>query len=461
MSDHFSVEVGAGLTNSDSGIHSAKACVIRVLGVGGGGGNTLQHMINQSLGGVEFIAVNTDSQALNRSTAPLKVQIGVKLTDGLGAGCDPNKGRKAAEESRDDIKKLLQGSRMIFITAGMGGGTGTGAAPIIADIAQETGALTIAVVTKPFSFEGRRHMINAEAGITELSKHVDSLIVIDNEKLLNNLGANISIINAFNEANDVLLNAVKGITDSITAPGFINLDYSDIETVMRGRGHAIIGNGVGQGANFVEDAVQRAIHSPLIDQVDIKSATGLLVNARVNQNFPINKWAQINNEIQSYADEEADCKYGIIFDDQLAEDQIVVTILVTGISGVDSNISESPAAVARTNASLRRNNALSDGSFFKQAQSYNGAIGGHGAQMVRPQVMAQGQKVDPRMRMAPQPVAPNQMGQNQQMNLNVNPAMNKGMDRGYDAREVQVAGEANNEDWSEMVEVPAIFRKKV
>ncbi|HIX56000.1 MAG TPA: cell division protein FtsZ [Candidatus Anaerobiospirillum pullistercoris] len=454
MSDHFSVEVGSAPTNSDAGIHSAKACVIRVLGVGGGGGNTLQHMINQSLGGVEFIAVNTDSQALNKSTAPLKVQIGVKLTDGLGAGCDPNKGRKAAEESREDIKKLLQGSRMIFITAGMGGGTGTGAAPIIADIAQETGALTIAVVTKPFRFEGRRHMINAEAGITELSKHVDSLIVIDNEKLLKNLGANISIINAFNEANDVLLNAVKGITDSITAPGYINLDFSDVETIMRGRGHAIIGNGVGQGANFVEDAVQRAIHSPLIDQVDIRSATGLLVNARVNQNFPIGKWAQLNEEIQNYADEEADCKYGIVFDDQLAEDQIVVTILVSGISVNDPNAVESPAAMARTNASMRRN-APADNGFFKQAQNYGGAQAPRGAQPLPRQAVAQGQQIDPRMRMAQQQTQQQPMGA-------MNPAMaQKAVNQSYDPREVQVTGEANNDDWTEMTEVPAIFRKKV
>ena len=452
MSEHISVEVGTNPTISESGIHSAKACVIRVLGVGGGGCNTLQHMINQSLGGVEFIAVNTDSQALNRSTAPLKVQIGVKLTNGLGAGLDPNIGRKAAEESKDDLKKLLQGSQLIFITAGMGGGTGTGAAPIIADIAQETGALTIAVVTKPFQFEGKRHIVNSEAGITELSKHVDSLIVIDNDKLLKNLGANISIINAFNEANDVLLNSVKGITDSITAPGFINLDFSDIVTIMRGRGHAIIGNGVGQGANFVEDAVQRAIHSPLIDQVDIKSATGLLVNARVNQNFPISKWAQINQEIQNYADEEADCKYGVVFDDQLAEDQIVVTILVTGISGFDQTQSESPAAMARTAAQLRRNAPTPDNNFFKQAQGYNpnaGVAPRAPQALSRPQ--AQPQPMDARMR-APQ------------ANMGVNPAMQQkavGQNMPYSQQEVQINGEANNDEWSEMNEIPAIFRNKI
>jgi cell division protein FtsZ len=321
------------------------SCVIRVLGVGGGGGNSLQHMINENLSGVEFIAVNTDSQALVQSTSPLKVQIGVKLTNGLGAGCDPNKGRKAAEESKEDIKKLLQGSDMVFVTAGMGGGTGTGAAPIIAEIAKETGALTVAVVTKPFKFEGKRHMVNAESGITELSKHVDSLIVIDNDKLLKNLGANISIVNAFNSANDILFNAVKGITDSITNPGYINLDFADVVTVMKGRGHAMIGNGVGQGANFVEDAVDRAIHSPLIEQVDIKSAAGLLANVRVNPNFPITKWEEICNAIQSYADEDADCKFGMSFDESISEDQVIITILITGISATDLN---RPANQARS-----------------------------------------------------------------------------------------------------------------
>ncbi len=345
-------------TAADSNIHPANNCVIRVIGVGGGGGNSLQHMINQSLSGVEFIVVNTDTQALTKSTSPTKVQIGVKLTNGLGAGCDPNKGRKAAEESKEDIKKLLQGSDMVFITAGMGGGTGTGAAPIIAEIAKETGALTVAVVTKPFRFEGKRHMINAQAGISDLSKHVDSLIVIDNDKLLKNLGANVSIVNAFSEANDVLLNAVKGITDSITRPGYINLDFADVKTVLMGRGHAMIGNGVGKGANFVEDAVQHAIHSPLIEQVDIKSAAGLLVNARVNPNFPISKWEQICTEIQSYADEEADCKMGLSFDEKIAEDEIAVTILITGISAADVPGAESPAAVARAQASMRRSNAL-------------------------------------------------------------------------------------------------------
>ncbi len=370
MSD-FRVE-SVSNSNAGSTITPSGKCVIRVLGIGGGGGNSLQHMINDSLSGVEFIAVNTDSQALSKSTSPLKVQIGVKLTNGLGAGCDPNKGRKAAEESKEDIKKLIQGSDMVFITAGMGGGTGTGAAPIIAEIAKETGALTVAVVTKPFKFEGKRHMVNAESGITELSKHVDSLIVIDNDKLLKNLGANISILNAFHAANDVLLNAVKGITEAITSPGYINLDFADVVTVMRGRGHAMIGNGVGQGANFVEDAVDRAIHSPLIEQVDIKSAAGLLANVRVNPNFPIAKWEEICNAIQSYADEEADCKFGMSFDDSIAEDQVAITILITGISATDNAL---VANKPRPNADVGLNRPAMPGTrpvargFFTQART--------------------------------------------------------------------------------------------
>ena len=370
MSD-FRVE-SVSNSNAGSTITPSGKCVIRVLGIGGGGGNSLQHMINDSLSGVEFIAVNTDSQALSKSTSPLKVQIGVKLTNGLGAGCDPNKGRKAAEESKEDIKKLIQGSDMVFITAGMGGGTGTGAAPIIAEIAKETGALTVAVVTKPFKFEGKRHMVNAESGITELSKHVDSLIVIDNDKLLKNLGANISIVNAFNAANDVLLNAVKGITDAITSPGYINLDFADVVTVMRGRGHAMIGNGVGQGANFVEDAVDRAIHSPLIEQVDIKSAAGLLANVRVNPNFPIAKWEEICNAIQSYADEEADCKFGMSFDDSIAEDQVAITILITGISATDNTLAANkprPNTVEGLNRPAMPGTRPAARGFFTQART--------------------------------------------------------------------------------------------
>ncbi len=337
MSDDYSV-LDSTETNK---IYNAK---IIVVGVGGGGCNTIQHMIDNNLKNVEFIAVNTDANSLTRSTSDIKVQIGVKLTSGLGSGCDPNKGRKAAEESAEDIKKLLQGADMIFITAGMGGGTGTGAAPIIAQIAKEVGALTVAVVTKPFTFEGKRHAVNAESGITELSKHVDSLIVIDNDKLLRNLGANIAIIKAFECANDVLLNAVRGITDAITVPAFINLDFADVVTIMRGRGHAVICNGFGKGPNMVEDAVDKAINSPLVDQVDIRSASGVMAYVKINPNFPIIQLDNVCSAIQAYADEDADCKTGIFFDENLAEDEVSLTLLIAGISAVDPR---NPANMAR------------------------------------------------------------------------------------------------------------------
>ena len=338
MSDDYSVQDS---TTEKNKIYNAK---IIVVGVGGGGCNTIQHMIDNGLQNVEFIAVNTDANSLTRSTSDIKVQIGVKLTSGLGSGCDPNKGRKAAEESAEDIKKLLQGADMIFITAGMGGGTGTGAAPIIAQIAKEVGALTVAVVTKPFTFEGKRHAVNAESGITELSKNVDSLIVIDNDKLLRNLGANIAIIKAFECANDVLLNAVRGITDAITVPAFINLDFADVVTIMRGRGHAVICNGFGKGPNMVEDAVDKAINSPLVDQVDIKSASGVMAYVKINPNFPIIQLDNVCSAIQAYADEDADCKTGIFFDENLAEDEVSLTLLIAGISAVDPR---KPANMAR------------------------------------------------------------------------------------------------------------------
>ncbi|MBP5243703.1 MAG: cell division protein FtsZ [Succinivibrio sp.] len=358
MSDDYSVQDSTE-TNK---IYNAK---IIVVGVGGGGCNTIQHMIDNGLQNVEFIAVNTDANSLTRSTSDIKVQIGVKLTSGLGSGCDPNKGRKAAEESAEDIKKLLQGADMIFITAGMGGGTGTGAAPIIAQIAKEVGALTVAVVTKPFTFEGKRHAVNAESGITELSKNVDSLIVIDNDKLLRNLGANIAIIKAFECANDVLLNAVRGITDAITVPAFINLDFADVVTIMRGRGHAVICNGFGKGPNMVEDAVDKAINSPLVDQVDIKSASGVMAYVKINPNFPIIQLDNVCSAIQAYADEDADCKTGIFFDENLAEDEVSLTLLIAGISAVDPR---KPANMAR-----RELNSLNEREANKAAMFHDNA----------------------------------------------------------------------------------------
>ena len=371
MSD-FKVAAVSNAAMGDN-IQAAGKTRILVIGVGGGGCNALQHMINQSMSGVDFIAVNTDSVALTRSTAAIKVQIGVNLTHGLGSGCNPNVGRKAAEESHDDLKRLLQNADMVFITAGMGGGTGTGAAPLIAEIAKkECQALTVGVVTKPFKFEGKSHMVNAQSGIAELSKHVDSLVVIDNNKLLTNLGANVSILNAFNAANDVLYRAVFGIADIITNADYINVDFNDVKMVMADAGLSVIGIGRGKGPTYVEDALTQAIRNPLIDDVDVKSASGLLVHTKVSPNFSISRWEELNEAIQKYVTEESDCgsKIGMSFDESLGEDEIVVTIIMTGISQAPLAGSEAPAAVAaRAQAALcRQGNALppAQNGFFSQ-----------------------------------------------------------------------------------------------
>lgn len=331
MSDFKKVEEPA--VDSQEAVAAEKdlgKCVIRIVGVGGGGCNCVQHMVDEKVNGVEFIAVNTDMKALSESRVPVKVQIGVQQTHGLGSGCNPDIGRKAAEESKEALKNLLQGSEMVFITAGMGGGTGTGASPVIAALARECGALTVAVVTKPFNFEGKRHMKNALAGIEELSKQVDSIIVIENRKLASFMG-NVSAKNCFAAADDVLLKAVRGITDSINVAGYINVDFADVRTMMTGSGRAWIGMGTGHGTNAVADAMQEAIHCPLTDQVDIKSAAGILAVIRVNPNLPMSKLDELGDEIQTYADEDSEFKFGLSFDDKLAEDEISVTVLIAGI----------------------------------------------------------------------------------------------------------------------------------
>ena len=367
MSEQNLSSLGSGNTATDANIQQPTACRIVVIGVGGGGGNSLQHMINTGIDGVEFIAINTDAAALSRNTAPLKVQIGVKLTGGLGAGINPNVGRKAAEESREDIKKLLQGARLIFITAGMGGGTGTGAAPVVAAIAKEVGALTVGVVTRPFSFEGRNHMYNAQVGINELSKYADSLIVVENDKLLRNLGANVSIVNAFHAADDVLTKAVKGISDAITQPAFINLDYNDLVAVMS----------------------NRAIHSPLIEQVDITSAEGLLAYCAVNPNFPIIKWEEICSELQNYTnDNDATCKFGMFFDDSLDEDEICITVLVAGILGSDT-LRQDRAVAQRLEGAQRRAQSVTQESQSHPAPLFT--TGSGKPQNLQELVSAQGQ----------------------------------------------------------------------
>ena len=363
MSD-FKVAAVSSASSGNS-IKAAEGSRILVVGVGGGGGNSVQYMMQQGIDNVEFVVVNTDSRALQASMVPKKLQIGINLTQGLGAGTNPNVGRKAAEESREVIKKMLQGADMVFISAGMGGGTGTGAAPLIAEIAKkECNALTVAVVTKPFTFEGRVHQVNAQAGITDLAKNVDALTIVDNNKLLKNLGANVSILNAFNAANNVLYQSVHSVTDIINKAGFINVDFNDIRMAMLNRGMAVIGTGFGKGPSFVEDAVQQAVHNPLIEQVDINSASGLLVHIRVNPNFSIAKLDEICEEIKSYADEQADSKHGLTFDESMAEDEIAVTIIISGISTNESGRGEK---VLRSNR-LYQPVSQTEGGFFTMAQ---------------------------------------------------------------------------------------------
>jgi cell division protein FtsZ len=301
---------------------------IKVIGVGGGGNNAVNRMISAGLRGVEFLTVNTDAQALLLSQAPMKIQIGEKLTKGLGAGANPEVGEKAAQESRDDILAALKGADMVFVTAGMGGGTGTGAAPIVAECAKEVGALTVGVVTKPFTFEGRRRMQQAERGIAKLMEKVDTLITIPNDRLLQVVEKRTSILDAFRIADDVLRQGVQGISDLIAVPGLINLDFADVKTIMMQTGSALMGIGVGTGENRAADAAQTAISSPLLE-TSIQGAKGVLLNITGGLNlglFEVNEAAEI---ISQAADPEANIIFGAVIDERL-QDEIHVTVIATG-----------------------------------------------------------------------------------------------------------------------------------
>ncbi|KGQ56502.1 Cell division protein FtsZ [Gallibacterium anatis] len=311
--------------------------VIKVIGVGGGGGNALNHMVQDEFKGVEFFSVNTDAQALRKSLAQQTIQIGAEITKGLGAGAKPEVGRQAAEEDREALRSMLEGADMVFIAAGMGGGTGTGAAPIIAEVAKELGILTVAVVTKPFKFEGKKRMQFAESGIQELAKYVDSLITIPNDKLLKVLGKNISFLEALAAANDVLRNAVRGISDIITSPGFINVDFADVKTVMSEMGYAMMGTGIAIGEvgdGRAEKAAQDAIASPLLEDIDISGAKGVLVNITTSGfNFGLGEFEAVGETIHAFAAEDATVVIGTSVNPELPEDELRVTIVATGIGG--------------------------------------------------------------------------------------------------------------------------------
>ncbi|AKP72242.1 Cell division protein FtsZ [Piscirickettsia salmonis] len=332
-----------------------QTAVIKVIGVGGGGGNAVEHMVAGNIEGVDFICANTDAQALKNSSARTIMQLGTEVTKGLGAGADPSKGRQAAEEDRERIKEVLEGADMLFITAGMGGGTGTGAAPVVAEIAKELGILTVAVVTKPFPFEGRRRMQVAEHGIKEFSKHVDSLITIPNEKLLSVLGKSVSLLDAFKEANNVLLGAVQGISELITRGGLINVDFADVRTVMSEMGMAMMGTGSASGESRAREAAEAAIKSPLLEDINLAGARGLLVNITAGMDLSIGEFEEVGDAIKEFASEEATVVVGTVIDPEMSED-LRVTVVATGI-GLDRSTEQSEPTV-KVLESMRDHNRL-------------------------------------------------------------------------------------------------------
>jgi len=319
---------------------------IKLMGIGGGGGNAVDHMVRAGIEGVDFICANTDAQALNNVQARTTLQLGANMTKGLGAGANPDIGRQAALEDRERIQEVIEGTDMLFITAGMGGGTGTGAAPVVAQLAKEMGILTVAVVTKPFPFEGKRRMKVASDGITELQQHVDSLITIPNEKLLTVLGKNMSLLDAFKSANEVLQGAVQGIAELITRPGLINVDFADVKTVMAEMGMAMMGSGIGTGEERAREAAEAAINSPLLEDVNLSGARGILVNVTAGMNMAIGEFEEVGNTIKQFASEDAQVVVGTVIDPELDE-ELRVTVVATGL-GRPQEQGARPRAVART-----------------------------------------------------------------------------------------------------------------
>ena len=324
--------------------HSQSA-VIKVIGVGGGGGNAVAHMVDIGIEGVDFICANTDSQALKDSRVRTSLQIGCNITKGLGAGANPDIGRQAAMEDRDRIHEAIDGADMLFITAGMGGGTGTGAAPIVAQVAKELGILTVAVVTKPFLMEGSKRMAIAEHGIAELGKSVDSLITIPNEKLLTVLGGETTLLDAFRSANQVLQGAVQGIAELITRPGLINVDFADVKTVMAEMGMAMMGSGSSSGEDRAREAAEAAVSSPLLEDINLAGAHGILVNVTAGMDLSIGEFQEVGNTVKEFASEDATVVIGTVIDPDMT-DRIRVTVVATGLGQSMAN-AESPMRIVR------------------------------------------------------------------------------------------------------------------
>src|SRR6202522_3250284 len=308
----------------------SQSAVIKVLGVGGGGGNAVSHMVQAGLEGVDFICINTDAQALKHSKVRTALQIGCNITKGLGAGADPEVGRQAAMEDRDRIIELIEGCDMLFITAGMGGGTGTGAAPVVAQVAKELGILTVAVVTRPFEMEGNKRGRVADQGMLELSKYVDSLITIPNQKLLSVLGSTTTLLDAFKAANTVLQGAVQGIAELITRPGLINVDFADVRTVMSETGMAMMGSGSAAGDDRAREAAEAAISSPLLEDINLSGAQGILVNVTAGMDLSIGEFQEVGNVIKQFASDDATVVVGTVIDPDMAN-QIRVTVVATGL----------------------------------------------------------------------------------------------------------------------------------
>ena len=335
--------------------------VIKVIGVGGGGGNAVNHMVKSNIEGVEFICANTDAQALKSIGARTILQLGTGVTKGLGAGANPEVGRQAALEDRERIAEVLQGTNMVFITTGMGGGTGTGAAPIIAEVAKEMGILTVAVVTRPFPFEGRKRMQIADEGIRLLSESVDSLITIPNEKLLTILGKDASLLSAFAKADDVLAGAVRGISDIIKRPGMINVDFADVRTVMSEMGMAMMGTGCASGPNRAREATEAAIRNPLLEDVNLEGARGILVNITAGPDLSLGEYSDVGSIIEAFASEHAMVKVGTVIDPDM-RDELHVTVVATGLGAkiekpvkvIDNSVQTSYAASSAHSATARQ-----------------------------------------------------------------------------------------------------------
>lgn len=327
--------------------------VIKVFGVGGGGGNAVEYMVLEHIEGVEFFVANTDAQALRKSQVSHTIQIGSNVTKGLGAGANPDVGKNSAEEDRETIRAALEGADMVFIAAGMGGGTGTGAAPVVAEVARELGILTVAVVTKPFGFEGKKRMAFAEQGVAELAKYVDSLITIPNDKLLKVLGRGVSLLDAFSAANGVLKGAVQGIAELITRSGLINVDFADVRTVMSEMGYAMMGSGRASGENRAEEAAEMAISSPLLEDIDLSGARGVLVNVCAGMDLRLDEFETVGNTIRAFASDNATVVIGTSLDPEM-NDEIRVTVVATGV-GVDRRNEMRTSGMPHANSNSMQN----------------------------------------------------------------------------------------------------------